>query len=606
MNSDDMKRYDSYARVLRDNVVSTSDSFQSARDEARLAEKDGIRASARRRELLESLQKSSERVKFGGRKAEEVLEERIRIIRDGSASEIEDETRTIQRELQHHKHKGELSAKAEELSGSFDETLKLFLEKKRLLEQFEKTLDSLPTQSFDSKEETHASIRTEESVCVSRDSIVHLAGSVRNDLIRLLDELTQKLRALDTRIHKDIYDEVSTRGFFYACVEALDEKVRQTIISRARAACSNARIEKRRAVYQALIEGLVKQYPKVARRYHIVARHQARGLFKQGQIIEAATELYSAIRLWRDDPQTYRLLARILTVSGDYERAFAALRQLLRLCPDDLRLRHRIAAEWVERDRKPEAIAEYREIVSRDPGDWTSRRELGRLLFDSHAHAEVPKVLNDYLRLYPYDAECHLWVGAAYVLLELWKQAVPHLKTAIQIAADKWKPSLFLSIAYRRLEYYDEAQRIVAECFNYPSIRESAYMVYGDILQERGRYDDAIKTYKKALQFRSDSISVWLALANVQCIQDLYKDAAESYERASRIDANCIDAFLGWGMCLRKCGECQEAESVLTKALKLNPTSAEVRQELSVVYMETGQWEQATQVLQILPGNAER
>lgn len=603
MTSNERESSSSIADGMRDGVVQSADAFHVAREEARTAETEQVQASSRRGALLESLRQSARRVGAAGVDREKIVKKRMRIIRDGSAAEVESEALVIRRELQIYKHKGLLSVTAENLAFTFDTSLKVYVEKKKLQERLERTLESTPSNSPsqpDCAPETYDCTQPQQTPNSPRDKIVQLAGIVRNDVIRIAGDFVSLFEKLDTRIHDDIQEEEKTREFFYACIQSVDKATRNVVVARARSLCQNAALEKRCAIYIKLVEGLARKSSAVAQRVHSVAQKRARAFSKQNRNKEAADELFSAIRLWREEPRTFRLLVRVLTDCGDKERAFSAQRELLRLCPDDLQLRKKIATEWDVRGNRKKAIAAYEELVARSPDDLKSRRELARLLVETQAHARVPAVLTGYIEERPNDAEARLWMGMSLVLTEDWQAGIPHLKVSLDLGTEKWKPSLLLSIAYRGLELIDEAQQVIEACKDHPSAGEHAYLALGDILQERGKLTEAEAAYRKALEVRAPSVSLLLALGQVVLNQGKTDQAVDAYRKASQLDDRSPKAFLGLGRSLRKQGNYEDAESALKKAVELRPDDKETQQELSILYMETGQLELATEVLRAL------
>ena len=597
------KAVGSFADVLREETVRSAESFHVSREEARSAEIDHALVGVRRNALLKSLRRSAHRSGKAELDKEAVRKKRVRIIRDGVAADVESEARQIRRELQTLKRKNDLSVAAENLASSFDASLKIYLEKKKLLERIEKTLDSRldesTAQPSDAKK-TPDHKQGEAGSDPSLEKIVKLAAMLRNDVIRLMEDLVSNFERLDDQLQSNIREEEIYRTFFHVCLVSLDETTRDAVTARSCAMCRNASIDKRSATYRTLVEGLARTYPSVARHVHRVARRRARDYLKQNRANEAVGELFSAIHLWREDPETYRMLIKALSSRGDKEGAFTAQRELLRLCPDDLQLRKRVATEWDLRGKKKEAISEYEELISRYPEDLKVRRELGRLLFETNAHKRIPDVLAEYIRAYPNDAECRLWIGTSLVRTENWQAAIPHLKLALDLGTDKWKPSLLLAIAYRKLELFDEALQVVEACTHLSSCSEQAHMLLGDILQERGKFGEAEATYRKALEFRGSSLALLLALGHVQESQGKIREAVSTFKEACQMDPTSDEAFLEMGKALRRQGTFEEAEAALKKAIELNSDSMVVRQELSLLYVEFGKLKMATAVLRPL------
>ena len=167
--------------------------------------------------------------------------------------------------------------------------------------------------------------------------------------------------------------------------------------------------------YKSVVEWMVKDNSEIAGCIHALARNRARENMKMKSYQQAAAELCFALHLWKEDPRTYRLLAQVLIQLQDERKAIIALHEVLRLVPDDLSLRKRIANYGIRTGNIDIAITQFREILARNPQEMESRLSLGKILFSEEKYAEIPEILLPYQEQYPDHIECNRLLGITRV-----------------------------------------------------------------------------------------------------------------------------------------------------------------------------------------------
>jgi tetratricopeptide (TPR) repeat protein len=81
----------------------------------------------------------------------------------------------------------------------------------------------------------------------------------------------------------------------------------------------------------------------------------------------------------------------------------------------------------------------------------------------------------------------------------------------------------------------------------------------GTTLQHQGRYDDALKTFDKAVQLKPDDAGLWKDLGNVLVALERPADAVLSYQQALKLDPRDWDAANRCGALLHRLGRLEEA-----------------------------------------------
>ena len=112
-----------------------------------------------------------------------------------------------------------------------------------------------------------------------------------------------------------------------------------------------------------------------------------------------------------------------------------------------------------------------------------------------------------------------------------------------------------------------------------------AYNNLGIAYDNLGRYDDAIAAYKKAIKFDPNFVKAYNNLAIVYAKKGMYKDALSALKRALELDPGYAIGYVNLGRLYTMTGDYGRAEEALRRALKLRPNFAYAYGLLGSVYL---------------------
>jgi len=131
----------------------------------------------------------------------------------------------------------------------------------------------------------------------------------------------------------------------------------------------------------------------------------------------------------------------------------------------------------------------------------------------------------------------------------------------------------------------------------------------GEEFDEKGRIEEAIGQYFKALKIKPDYACAHNRIGLVRAHQGNIKDAIYHYSEALRINPEFADVYNNFGIVLRQQGRLDDAIRQYFKALKIKPDYAEVYNNLGIALAQQGKLKEAagyyTQALQINPDMAD-
>lgn len=232
-----------------------------------------------------------------------------------------------------------------------------------------------------------------------------------------------------------------------------------------------------------------------------------------------------------------------------------------------------------------------RRVISRDPECADAYLKLAEIYLGLHNYDAAEKLLQDALGRMPDDYKLAYALGSFYFNIGEMERALPLLRKLTS-----WRnPSVHLALATIYLEEHDyddagsEVRLVLKGDAKYPD----ANGILGRVYLKQNDFPNAIKYLKRELDMNESSVEFRLDLATAYYLLGGLREALEEFTLLIDIDP---DFFPGWLMCgkiLLELGKANESEFYLTRALSLNPRSAEVLQTLANLYSTIGEDEKA-------------
>jgi tetratricopeptide (TPR) repeat protein len=178
------------------------------------------------------------------------------------------------------------------------------------------------------------------------------------------------------------------------------------------------------------------------------------------QYDEAFNACQEALRLKPDFPEAYVTLGNVLADQGQLDGAISAEREALRLRPDYAVAHNNLGIALHSKGQLAEAIAEGREAVRLDPNYADFHNNLGRALQDNGQIDEAIAERREAIRLRPDYADAYNDLGNALRDNGQSEESIPALRRCIQLAPDyalaHWNLSLSLLVRGQYIEGWRE------------------------------------------------------------------------------------------------------------------------------------------------------
>jgi len=147
--------------------------------------------------------------------------------------------------------------------------------------------------------------------------------------------------------------------------------------------------------------------------------------------------------------------------------------------------------------------------------------------------------LQKLIELYPDDERAHQAMGTVRFGRQEFDEAARHSLRATEINPE-YSPSYnMLGYSYRFAERYDDAEAAFKQYIERVPSEPNPYDSYAEFLMKRGRFDESIEQYQRALEVNPTFIASFVGIANNQMFLDRTSDARETMkelEAAARND----------------------------------------------------------------------
>ena len=119
------------------------------------------------------------------------------------------------------------------------------------------------------------------------------------------------------------------------------------------------------------------------------------------------------------------------------------------------------------------------------------------------------------------------------------------------------------------------------------------YNMCGAAFSGLEKYEDAVKSYQRAIEIRPDYAPAYFHMANSYKNEGEYENAIKSYESAVRVKPDFSEAYFNMANTLKKLGRLEEALASYQLALKANPNFAEAHHNIGNILIKSDRVEDA-------------
>lgn len=304
------------------------------------------------------------------------------------------------------------------------------------------------------------------------------------------------------------------------------------------------------------------------------------------------------IRIWIM-PQDWLRHAK---ASDNRKKQIEYLKRASTANPQDLVIRRTLGEIYRHSGMIPEAIAEFRGVLARNPNDAKALAGLMKTYLSAEQNDLAMKAGQRAVRIEP--GEPALWEDliVAYSRLGLWDKAAASCRTLVQLKPRDYAARIRLAEIYEKMGKENEAieqYRIVTEKVpNAAPIMEGLARVY----LKQGRYDESIRLFNNLVRKSPPSAAVYANLGLAYGGKKMWKEELDNYRKASAMKPNDPVILYNLAVSCENNNRDQEAMSAFEKVLVLKPGDMEAMLRLADLAFKNGRYAQAIGLYEKLVG----
>jgi tetratricopeptide (TPR) repeat protein len=380
------------------------------------------------------------------------------------------------------------------------------------------------------------------------------------------------------------------------------------------------------------------------------------GLEKKGLVPEALAAYREALRTWPELPPVlqrllgdqfaknakpdellpiYRVAMSCLSYKsgGNYgslgdalaklnllDEAVAAWRETIRLEPNYLSPRQKLAAALEKQGLAEEAAAAWREVIRLDPKYISAYTQLAGLLLKAGKLDEAICIKADYawaqqicdllqskgllgqgiaaaregIRHRPTEASFHIVLGLALERQLQWEEALTVYSEWVRLQPKSSEALVRRAGVYHRLGRDDDALADLTRATDVAPTEPSAWSARAQFQVGRHRWDEAAADFSKVIELNLKDIPSWLGRANAYVQLKQWDKAAADYSELILLNPTNSTVWLQRGNAFSKLGQFEKAIADNSRAIELSPTLRQAWIDRAFALSRLGRWDKAS------------
>ena len=244
---------------------------------------------------------------------------------------------------------------------------------------------------------------------------------------------------------------------------------------------------------------------------------------------------------------------------------------------------------FIKQGKPEKAAAELEKQVGANPDDLKSLLNLADIYNRSGDPEKSLELLQKALTIDSDDVFVRLSLADTYRALKRYDEAFTQLKHAFNNTGfsidEKVRITLSFFPQFPDPKAQSQAHELASILTNVHSDDPKSFAVYGDVLFQEQKFDQAALAYKQALKLNDQVYQIWEQLLRIELSDNKFKEAIDDGEAALSIFPNQAALYLLTGMAYAQTQKHEKAVSYLKNAASLESEDKEV---LTQIYSGLG------------------
>jgi len=284
--------------------------------------------------------------------------------------------------------------------------------------------------------------------------------------------------------------------------------------------------------------------------------------------------------------------------AGDFRAAGSFAKQAADADPKNAEAHRLVADAALAAGQDPEAEKEYTAAIGLDPGNARSQFGLAAISERQKKWNTAASLYRRALDLDPKDIDAARGLGRS--MSELGDSSAARIAFGRAIEIDSGSAAAHNDFGVFLYKSGDDARAVdeLAEAARLDPGRAVYHENLGRAYRKKGMLKEAERELDEASRLSPDDAAVWVALGRVRVEQKNVDGAATAYSTALKLDPIREDAAADLCGLLADAGRLSDAETALTGAIENNAKSPVLWNNLGVVRVREGRYQQAIEAFE--------
>ncbi len=259
-----------------------------------------------------------------------------------------------------------------------------------------------------------------------------------------------------------------------------------------------------------------------------------------------------------------------------FDAAEKNLREFLKTGADDAEAVFELAQTLKSMHRTADAIAFLKKAVSENQDSVEMRQFLAALLKDAERYAEAVDVLIPLTFNAVPSKDLEIDIGRLYLLQDKAEQAIPHLKTALQIDPSDALANFYYAVALADMKKWEEALNLLSPMISMDKPPVPVILLAESIQSDKGDLVSALRLLEKGIRAHPDEEQFYLRLSELYNKNNYADDAQSVLDRAMKALPGNINITLAYAFFLDQQGKWREGLALAEKLLSEHPENERI------------------------------
>ena len=297
------------------------------------------------------------------------------------------------------------------------------------------------------------------------------------------------------------------------------------------------------------------------------------------------------------DNDALALQASLLLEKGELQTAINQLQTVVTRAPGNFVARYNLGRGLAEKGEFEQARVQFVEAIRLRPDYTAARLALAQIHLSKREHEMAVKVAEEALAYDPRNVSAQLIRSAALMGSNQMDKAREQLQKILDVNPNSQEAMIQMGIVYLNERKYKEAEAIYRKSYDLNPANSRGLMGLVETVMAQNQPDRAMELLRSEIQKYPTRLEFRMALANVAVRSRKYDLALNEYngllDKVDKKSAAAADLYIRVGGTQRQAGNLQAAIDALQKARDILPNNSVVLNTLALMLDQSGQRKEA-------------